>query len=162
MLGLGLGLVGPAPVHGSEPDGSAERVILLCEELEIRAKIRFAPGTEEIADTSIAELDQVVRILTHVPMITHVEVEGHTNGGGDAEDNTAESARLAEQVRAYLEAEGISPARLAAVGYGEAYPLVSTDHPEAASLNRRVEFRVEQEPECVVPAGLLESLREAP
>jgi outer membrane protein OmpA-like peptidoglycan-associated protein len=43
-------------------------------------------------------------------------------------------------VKDYLVSQGIAPARLTAVGFGEDLPIASNETPEGRSANRRVEL----------------------
>ena len=46
-------------------------------------------------------------------------------------------------VRDYLIAHGIGPERVTAEGYGSTRPLVDASDPNAARVNRRIEFRLD-------------------
>ncbi|MCP3988222.1 MAG: OmpA family protein [Actinomycetia bacterium] len=67
-------------------------------------------------------------------------VEGHTDSSGPDAYNMALSEARAASVVAYLEAAGISPDRLQAIGAGETDPIAPNDTDEGKALNRRVEF----------------------
>jgi outer membrane protein OmpA-like peptidoglycan-associated protein len=67
-------------------------------------------------------------------------IEGHTDLVGSEEDNLSLSDRRAESVANILTEEfDVPPENLATQGYGEAYPKVDTEAPEA--VNRRVAVR---------------------
>ncbi|CAD5373267.1 exported hypothetical protein [Rubrivivax sp. A210] len=63
-------------------------------------------------------------------------IEGHTDARGGAQANQALSQQRADEVRLYLIALGVHPARLRAVGKGASEPANPFD--PAASENRRV------------------------
>lgn len=63
-------------------------------------------------------------------------IEGHTDARGSAQSNQQLSQARAEEVRLYLVALGVHPARLRAVGKGASEPVAGTD-PQSAE-NRRV------------------------
>jgi outer membrane protein OmpA-like peptidoglycan-associated protein len=63
-------------------------------------------------------------------------IEGHTDARGNASANQALSQRRAEEVRLYLVALGVHPARLRAVGKGSSEPANPLD--PLAGDNRRV------------------------
>ncbi len=71
-----------------------------------------------------------------------VELSGYTDSRGSDEYNRMLSQKRANAVRAYLLGQGVSPAQLRAVGYGESDPLYSNDTAEGRERNRRVEFNV--------------------
>lgn len=85
-------------------------------------------------------LDEVVRILNQYPGLELV-VEGHTDSVGTDAYNQKLSQRRANAVKDYLVNKGgISPARLAAAGYGESKPVTSNATAEGRAKNRRVEL----------------------
>ncbi len=70
-----------------------------------------------------------------------VVLEGHTDERGTREYNMALGERRAQAVQRYLVLQGVSPAQLELVSYGEESP-VATGHNESAwAQNRRVELR---------------------
>lgn len=75
-------------------------------------------------------------ILDEIAATGTVEVHGYTDGVDDAATNLALSQRRAEAVRAWLEAHGIAPDRLTAIGHGEQGATDEVDDP----FSRRVEL----------------------
>lgn len=73
-----------------------------------------------------------------------IVIEGHCCDWASDGYNQALGQRRADAVAAYLTAQGIDPARLTAISYGETKPAVENQSP-ARPLNRRAEilFRVE-------------------
>lgn len=69
-----------------------------------------------------------------------VQIVGHTDSDGEADDNLALSQRRAETVKAALEAKGIAADRLTTDGKGEAEPKVENDSEANKETNRRIEF----------------------
>ncbi|MEL7209775.1 MAG: OmpA family protein, partial [Actinomycetota bacterium] len=63
-----------------------------------------------------------------------------TDSSGPDDYNMALSEARAQSVVAYLQAAGIGPERLNAVGAGETEPIADNDTDEGKALNRRVEF----------------------
>ena len=70
-------------------------------------------------------LDSLVQILVQNPTVT-IELMAHTDCRGEAQFNFELSQKRAESVVNYLVANGISPARLVAKGYGETAPKTVT------------------------------------
>jgi len=99
--------------------------------------ILFDTNSARIKDTYV--LDEAVKILEANPAITG-EIRGHTDSTGSEEYNLQLSKRRADAVLEYFVSKGVSPSRLRAVGYGEAYPVASNDTSEGRALNRRVEL----------------------
>jgi outer membrane protein OmpA-like peptidoglycan-associated protein len=79
-----------------------------------------------------AEIDRVSSVLTQYPQ-TAVRVEGHTDASGSEAYNQKLSERRSLAVKNALIQRGVHPARIQALGFGEAMPVSS-----AAALNRRV------------------------
>ena len=71
-----------------------------------------------------------------------IEIAGHTDSDGDAQDNLMLSQRRAEAVMNYLIKMGLDPARVQAKGYGEYKPIVPNDNAPNKARNRRTEVRV--------------------
>lgn len=84
-------------------------------------------------------LDDVAGVLNEYPK-TAVVVQGHTDATGSEEHNQELSERRAGSVRGYLVNRGVDPDRLAAIGYGETYPVASNDSESGRQQNRRVDI----------------------
>lgn len=70
----------------------------------------------------------------------HIRLEGHADERGTREYNLALGERRASAVAQYLEANGVSKARIEMISYGKERPA-DLGHDEAAwSKNRRVEI----------------------
>jgi len=101
--------------------------------------VLFAVDSATLSSTSRSTLSDVAGVLMEYPK-TAVIVQGHTDATGTEEHNQALSERRAGSVRAELISRGVAPARLAAVGYGEGYPVASNASPSGRRLNRRVDI----------------------
>ena len=116
-----------------------------CQELLVaelgETGIQFSEGSAAIAPESEGKLDRLVAILGRCPQ-ARVEIGGYTDSGGTTARNQALSGIRAELVVAYLVGAGVSPARLSAVGYGEANPVASNETEEGRARNRRIEFKI--------------------
>lgn len=82
-----------------------------------------------------------------------VSIEGHTDSSGSDEYNQQLSQRRAESVKAALVGAGISPERIVAQGFGEAYPVAGNEDASGRQLNRRVEIVLSDETGKVIPRG---------
>lgn len=71
-----------------------------------------------------------------------IEIEGHTDSEGIPERNQPLSERRAQAVADFLVEQGLDPARIKAVGYGDTRPIAPNDTPENKAKNRRIEFSV--------------------
>jgi peptidoglycan-associated lipoprotein len=73
-----------------------------------------------------------------------VIIEGHTDEPGSKEYNLALGDRRAGTVKSFLIRQGVEPARLIAVSYGNEQPIDAAGTEMAGSKNRRVHFVVEE------------------
>jgi OOP family OmpA-OmpF porin len=94
---------------------------------------------------SLATLDQLVAQLQHSPY-TDIEIGGHTDKYGEPEYNRQLSQRRADAVRRYFAKQGL-PKQFTAVGYGASQPLSVSEKRASLQRNRRIELRVEGQPE---------------
>ncbi|MEM7680183.1 MAG: OmpA family protein, partial [Pseudomonadota bacterium] len=100
--------------------------------LNMDQTINFDTGRHELRSSAYSVLNGVSTVLAEYDQTT-IDVMGHTDGDGAQDYNQELSERRAFSVASYLQARGVSPARLLAAGYGESRPPVAT-----SSLKRRV------------------------
>ncbi|AGZ36196.1 flagellar motor protein MotD [Pseudomonas sp. SWI6] len=109
-------------------------------EIELNSSLLFGSGDAMPSDKAFDIIEKVGRILK--PFANPVHVEGFTD---NQPIRTAQyptnwelsSARAASIVR-LLAMEGVNPARMASVGYGEYQPVATNDTAEGRARNRRV------------------------
>jgi len=108
--------------------------------------ILFDSGKAEVKEGGLAVLDKVISILKDVKDKS-IRVEGHTDNvrivGALAKrypTNWELSAARAINVTRFLQQQGIDPAQLSAVGYGEYKPVGDNGTPEGRAKNRRIEI----------------------
>ncbi|MGR9117020.1 MAG: flagellar motor protein MotD [Gammaproteobacteria bacterium] len=109
-------------------------------ELEMNSELLFASGDAELSSKALPVLKKVSEIVRRMPNL--INVEGHTD---DLPINTVKfpsnwelsSARATSVVREFVK-DGIDPARLSAVGYGEYHPIADNKTEEGRFENRRV------------------------
>lgn len=109
------------------------------DRIEVNQQVQFQRRQVVVAPASHALLRAVAKILRRYPKVS-LEVQGHTDSGGDPARNLALSQQRADSVRAFLIKEGIAAERLAARGYGATQPRFPNTTPEGRARNRRVEF----------------------
>lgn len=73
---------------------------------------------------------------------TNLLIAGHTDSVGTNSYNQTLSQRRAQAAASYLSAQGVSAARINAVGMGENEPKVSNDTETGRAQNRRVEVAI--------------------
>ncbi len=103
--------------------------------------VSFRTSSAQLTPGSIGILAEVAASLRAWPD-KMVEIRGHTDSTGNAENNRELSQRRAMSVRDSLIQMGIAPSRITAVGYGQEYPIAGNDTREGRSQNRRVEVHV--------------------
>ncbi len=103
--------------------------------------VTFDISSARITSTGRAVLDRAAEFMLDNPAVT-VEIGGHTDNDGAAEENLDLSQRRAEAVKSYMEDNGVGAERMEARGFGELQPLVPNDSSAAKAENRRIEFTI--------------------
>jgi chemotaxis protein MotB len=108
--------------------------------------ILFDSGRAEVKPEGLEVLQKVVDILKNVTDKA-IRIEGHTDNVTIVGELTRKyptnwelSAARAINVTRYLQQQGIDPALLSAVAYGEFKPVASNDTEEGKAKNRRIEI----------------------
>ena len=109
-------------------------------DIMILKPINFEFDKAVIKKDSYYILDAVVATMQGNPVLTLVEVQGHTDEQGDDAYNLDLSDRRAKAVVAYLTEHGVDEKRVTAQGYGETMPVDRRHTAEAWAKNRRVQF----------------------
>ena len=102
-------------------------------------RLAFASGSAELAPKMATQARMFAEALRG-PFASqvHFRIEGHTDSMGSSAANRELSLRRAKAVVDFLAREGVSSARLEAVGYGDAKPRPGLSGGNPA--NRRVEI----------------------
>jgi OmpA-OmpF porin, OOP family len=101
----------------------------------------FQVGKSKIDPESYPELDVVVNMMKeNTSMI--IQLEGHTDYQGNANDNMRLSELRVSAVKNYIVSKKIAKNRIKTKAFGGTQPLSRDDTPEAHRLNRRVELRI--------------------
>ena len=117
----------PAPAPAAKP-------------ASINMQINFEYNSAEISGSSERTMATLAKALASPQLDSRkFTVIGHTDASGSDVYNKALSDRRASSVRQYLMRNGVSAARLKAMGKGESQ-LLNSDDPNAAE-NRRVEIQ---------------------
>ena len=99
--------------------------------------VQFATGRAVLTEGARETLDQVALTLQRRPDLA-VEVQGHTDSVGAADDNQRLSEMRAQSVVDYLISVGVSAGRMSPVGYGDTDPMASNETASGRAQNRRV------------------------
>ena len=103
--------------------------------------INFELNSSDLMESSLTELNRVVRLLKDNPEI-YVEMSAHTCDIGSDRFNDVLSDKRAKSVVNYMILKGIDTGRMVARGYGEKFPLFPNINEENRALNRRVELKI--------------------
>jgi outer membrane protein OmpA-like peptidoglycan-associated protein len=121
-------------VLGSNKKHEAGEVMLL-------NNLIFEVGKSRISSESYPELELVVDMMTENDKMI-IQLEGHTDYQGNAEENMKLSEQRVNAVKDYLVSRGIKSKRIQTKAFGGTAPLSRDNTPEAHRINRRVELRI--------------------
>jgi chemotaxis protein MotB len=109
-------------------------------EIEMNSSLLFPSGDAVPNDIAFSLIERVARILA--PYDNPVHVEGFTDNmpisTSQFPSNWELSTARAASIVRMLAMDGVTPSRLAAVGYGEFQPVADNATAEGRSRNRRV------------------------
>lgn len=103
--------------------------------------ITFETNRAIIRPSSTSTLLDALGVLEEYPDV-RLEVQGHTDDVGNDTFNLELSQARADSVVRWFVENGIDPARLRAVGYGETLPIADNMTDAGRAENRRVEFKL--------------------
>ena len=106
-------------------------------------KVQFPFAKSELSEEAKALIDDEIGPLVQKNAGVWFEIEGHTDGTGDAAYNMLLGEERAMAVRDYLaKAHGIALSRLEVISYGEDEPVADNKTRDGRAQNRRVVIRV--------------------
>ena len=134
----GEGAIDPNAGYGADAgsvDGS------MSEEAALRAitTFYFAYDSSDLLPEAMRALDVHAKDLKADG--SRVVLQGHTDQRGTREYNMALGERRSKAVQRYLVLQGVSPAQLELVSYGEERPVAMGNDEQSWAQNRRVELR---------------------
>jgi len=103
--------------------------------------VKFETGSAKITKASFSILDDVVKVMEENPSY-NLDIHGHTDNTGKAENNLQLSKDRAASVKTYLVSKGVDSGRLRSEGFGQEKPAYDNGTSEGRAKNRRVEFKV--------------------
>ena len=106
-----------------------------------KSDILFGVNSAALKPGAYDEISRVARVLNQYPQ-TNIVIAGHTDSTGTEELNRKLSEQRAANVKNALTGEGVNPARMKAVGYGESKPIADNGTEAARQLNRRVTITI--------------------
>jgi outer membrane protein OmpA-like peptidoglycan-associated protein len=128
-----------------DDDGCPDKGIVTLKEgeLETLTPIFFQTDRARVRHAFRPPLDDIAAILKSHPEIGRCAIEGHTDGTGPAQWNQKLSLERAQAVATYLISKGLDPARVVAIGQGNALPWATNQTEAGRAANRRVIFHIE-------------------
>jgi outer membrane protein OmpA-like peptidoglycan-associated protein len=116
--------------------------------INLAADVLFDFDKADLKPAAEPSLEKVVTVLKAYPT-AQVQIDGHTDGKGNASYNQGLSERRAASVAKWLGAHsGLSAANFHTKGWGATKPVApntkpdSSDNPEGRQKNRRVEVAI--------------------
>lgn len=103
--------------------------------------LSFQQSRSTIEPSSYKELDEIVNMLRNNPRMV-IQLEGHTDFQGRADQLLKLSQDRVEAVKKYLVDRGISKSKVKVKAFGGTQPLSRENTEAARALNRRVEVRI--------------------
>jgi outer membrane protein OmpA-like peptidoglycan-associated protein len=101
--------------------------------------LEFETGKDIIKEVSFNSLSELADVLAKKPN-WGLQISGHTDNVGDAQQNLVLSKKRAEAVKKFLAGHGVDALRLSVLYFGESMPIASNDTAEGRQKNRRVEM----------------------
>lgn len=129
----------PAPAPVVVAPAPAPAPVVIAKEI-VSFNLLFGFDKSAITDDMVPVLQQAKMILEEDSTVNFT-VSGHTDSTGPEVYNQKLSERRAASVKNWLVSNGVSAARLEAVGYGEAQSKYNNATKEGRKLNRRVELQ---------------------
>lgn len=103
--------------------------------------ILFAVDSATLSESSKWSLDEFAYVMREYPK-TAILIQGYTDSTGSEEYNMRLSERRAQAVFNHLALREVETERMAAIGYGEGYPVADNNTAQGRELNRRVSILV--------------------
>ena len=126
-----------APVTAAKAAESAHTVgkeMILGSLIFEARKAKIDPGSYD-------ELNTVVKMLQDYPTMI-IQLEGHTDIGGDQKESMKLSQERVDAVKNYLMSKGISKSKVKTKAFGGTSPLSRENTEQAHKMNRRVVLRI--------------------
>lgn len=116
-------------------------------EVELSSSLLFSSGEAQLSTSALEVLEKIVSILKEGS--NPIRVEGFTdnipiNNQQFPSNWELSAARATAVVQLFVE-EGVTPSRLAAIGYGEHQPIDTNETPEGRNRNRRIVLMISKD-----------------
>ena len=102
-----------------------------------KGDVLFDVDSAALKPGAYSEINRVANVLVQYPQ-TNIQIAGHTDSTGSEVYNQGLSERRAMSVQNALMNQGVAPARMRTVGFGETQPIADNSTEYGRQLNRRV------------------------
>lgn len=109
--------------------------------VNFQSSLLFDSGSANLNPGAYDRLRSLARTLNNYPK-SQVIIKGHTDSSGAESFNQSLSEQRADRVRNFLISEGVAPARITALGFGESLPVATNATESGRAQNRRVELEI--------------------
>lgn len=142
-LGAGIGLYMDKQEKALEEIDDVEVERLDEETLRVNfdSDILFAVDSATLSPQSMSSLDEFAQVMREYPK-TAILIQGYTDSTGSEQYNMQLSERRAKSVYNHLALREVEQGRMAAIGYGEGYPVADNATSQGRAQNRRVSILV--------------------
>jgi outer membrane protein OmpA-like peptidoglycan-associated protein len=123
-------------VKGANVERQGDRLIV-----KFNSAILFDTGKSKLKPASKQDLAELAKVLKEYKD-TDLVVEGHTDSKGKKARNKKLSLARANAVTALLEAEGVAPGRMDALGLADEKPVAPNTNEAGRAQNRRVQIQI--------------------
>ena len=106
-----------------------------------KSDVLFDTNSAALKAGSYDEMTRVAQVLNQYPETT-IMIAGHTDSAGNETYNQQLSERRAAAVKNALTGQGVNPARMSTIGYGESKPIADNNTESGRQMNRRVEITI--------------------
>lgn len=106
--------------------------------------VYFDSGKATLKPSSNKALNDLAEVLKLKTTMV-IEIQGHTDDVGDAEENLKLSQQRAEAVKKFVVNKGIDASRIKAKGFGQTQPVADNSNTAGKAKNRRTSLKVIKE-----------------
>lgn len=104
--------------------------------------LNFATGSSNIDPATAIEVENLAAVLKAYPNVK-VEIGGHTDNTGNADNNLKLSnSRAAAVAKMLVRQGGIDRSRVSTFGYGDGKPVADNSTEDGRAVNRRIEVKI--------------------